>query len=40
LAEAAWSAPAQRDHRRKVSAGCLQFLATVGVLVEEPADAF
>jgi hypothetical protein len=40
LAEAAWSAPTQRAHRRKVSAGCLEFLTSVGVLVEGPADAF
>jgi P-aminobenzoate N-oxygenase AurF len=40
LAEAAWSAPAQRAHRRAVSADCLGFLAGAGVLTEEPADAF
>ncbi|GAA1413054.1 diiron oxygenase [Catellatospora coxensis] len=40
LAETAWSAPAQRAHRRNVSADCLRFLATAGVLTEEPADAF
>jgi hypothetical protein len=39
LAETAWSAPAQRAHRRRVSAGCLEFLTSLGVLVEEPADA-
>lgn len=40
LAEAAWSAPAQRAHRRVASAGCLDFLAAAGILVREPADAF
>ncbi|WP_155370991.1 diiron oxygenase [Catellatospora vulcania] len=40
LAEAAWSAPDQRTHRRRVSADCLRFLAAAGVLTEEPADAF
>ncbi|WP_117212892.1 diiron oxygenase [Allorhizocola rhizosphaerae] len=40
LAESAWAAPAQRAHRRKVSAGCLEFLTSVGVLVQEPVDAF
>ncbi|MBV1855899.1 diiron oxygenase [Catellatospora tritici] len=40
LAEAAWSAPAQRTHRRRVSASCLRFLAAAGVLTEEPTDAF
>ena len=40
LAETAWSAPGQQAHRRRVSSDCLQFLATAGVLTEEPADAF
>ncbi|GAB4052577.1 diiron oxygenase [Catellatospora paridis] len=40
LAEAAWSAPDQRTHRRQVSADCLRFLAVAGILTEEPADAF
>lgn len=40
LAEAAWSAPGQRAHRRRVSTDCLRFLAAAGVLTEEPADAF
>ncbi|MEU8080221.1 diiron oxygenase [Catellatospora citrea] len=40
LAEAAWSAPGQRTHRRRVSADCLRFLASAGILTEEPADAF
>lgn len=40
LAESAWCAPAQRAHRRAVSAGCLDFLATTGILEQEPADAF
>jgi len=40
LAETAWSAPVQRTHRRIVSAGCLDFLATAGILSKEPTDAF
>lgn len=40
LAEAAWSAPDQRTHRRRVSGDCLRFLAAAGILTEEPADAF
>jgi hypothetical protein len=40
LAEAAWSAPAQRAHRRAVSAGCTRFLTAAGILTGEPADAF
>jgi hypothetical protein len=40
LAEAAWSAPAQRAHRREVSAGCVGFLSAAGILTEEPADAY
>ena len=39
-AETAWSAPAQREHRRSVSAKCTQFLVTTGILTKEPADAF
>ena len=39
-AETAWSAPAQREHRRSVSAKCTQFLFTTGILTKEPADAF
>jgi len=40
LAEVAWSAPAQREHRRRFSAKCTKFLITTGILTEEPADAF
>jgi hypothetical protein len=40
LAEAAWSAPAQRAHRRAASASCLAFLTGTGILRTEPADAF
>jgi hypothetical protein len=40
LAELAWSAPAQRSHRRSVSVGCLEFLTGAGILLEEPTDAF
>ena len=39
LAEQAWSAPAQREHRRQVSAKCANFLITTGILTKEPADA-
>ncbi|MGH3737354.1 MAG: diiron oxygenase [Micromonosporaceae bacterium] len=38
-AEAAWQSPAQRAHRRRVSAKCLRFLTSTGLLMEEP-DAF
>jgi len=40
LAEVAWSAPAQKAHRRMVSAGCQRFLLAAGILVEEWTDAF
>jgi hypothetical protein len=40
LAEQAWSAPVQRRHRRRVSANCVNFLTTTGILVKEPTDAF
>lgn len=40
LAESAWSAAAQRAHRRAVSAGCTGFLSSAGILPEEPVDAF
>ncbi|WP_290062217.1 diiron oxygenase [Amycolatopsis solani] len=40
VAEAAWHATAQRQHRRRVSAKCLKFLLSTGLLAEEPADAF
>jgi hypothetical protein len=40
LAEQAWSAPAQRTHRREVSTKCVTFLTSTGVLLDEPSDAF
>jgi hypothetical protein len=40
LAETAWSAPAQRAHRRAVSAECTAFLAATGILTGEPSDAY
>lgn len=40
LAERAWQSPAQRAHRRAVTAKCLGFLADTGILTQEPADAF
>jgi len=39
LAETAWSSPAQRAHRRAVSAGCQRFLVSTGILAEELTDA-
>jgi len=39
-AETAWQSPAQREHRRTVTAKCLGFLATEKILPEEPVDAF
>ena len=39
-AELAWSAPAQREHRRTASLKCLRFLLTAGILEREPIDAF
>ncbi|MFC5724223.1 diiron oxygenase [Streptomyces gamaensis] len=40
VAESAWSAPAQREHRRAVSQRVMDFLTTTGIVDEEPADAF
>jgi hypothetical protein len=40
LAEQAWSAPAQREHRRAVSDKCVTYLISTGVLQDEPDDAF
>jgi hypothetical protein len=40
LAEQAWSAPAQRTHRRRVSTKCVNYLITTGILTKEPTDAF
>lgn len=40
LADRAWKSPPQRAHRRAVTAKCLGFLASTGILTEEPADAF
>ena len=39
-AETAWQSPAQREHRRTVTAKCLGFLASEKILPEEPVDAF
>jgi len=39
-AESAWQSPAQREHRRTVTAKCLGFLANEKILPEEPVDAF
>ncbi|MFJ9635035.1 diiron oxygenase [Streptomyces sp. NPDC091280] len=39
-AENAWQSPAQREHRRTVTAKCLGFLAAEKILPEEPVDAF
>jgi hypothetical protein len=40
VAEDAWHAPAQRAHRRRLSARCLRYFAGIGLLPEEPADVF
>jgi hypothetical protein len=40
VAEMAWSAPAQREHRRSVSAKCTKFLIMTGIFTKEPVDAF
>lgn len=40
LAESAWSADAQRAHRREVSTKCVGLLTDIGILLEEPSDAF
>ncbi|HCT76157.1 MAG TPA: AurF domain containing protein [Micromonosporaceae bacterium] len=40
LAETAWSVPTQKAHRRKVSAACLRFLISAGILESEASDAF
>jgi hypothetical protein len=41
VAEDAWHAPAQREHRRRISAKCLSFFHDRALLSpEEPADAF
>jgi hypothetical protein len=40
LAERAWNSPAQRLHRRTVSARCLDLLTAAGILTKEPNDAF
>jgi hypothetical protein len=40
LAEQAWAAPAQREHRRRISTKPLNYLTSTGILVKEPVDAF
>jgi hypothetical protein len=40
VAEDAWQHPHQRQHRRTMSAKCLRFFLSHGILEEEPADAF
>ena len=40
VADDAWAARPQREHRRRVSLKCLDFLLSSGVLLEEPADVF
>ena len=40
LAEQAWAAPAQREHRRRTSTKLLGYLTSTGILVKEPVDAF
>jgi hypothetical protein len=38
VAEAVWQAPAQRQHRREISAKSVRFFLSTGLLLEEPAD--
>lgn len=40
VAEDAWNAPAQRAHRRRMSAKCLRFLTSTGAPMEGPDDVF
>src|SRR5215468_7788194 len=40
LAEQAWAAPAQREHRRRISTKLLDYLTSTGILGKEPIDAF
>jgi P-aminobenzoate N-oxygenase AurF len=40
VAEDAWNAPAQREHRRRISSKCLRFFLSTGLLTREPADVF
>ena len=40
VAELAWAAPAQREHRRRISAKCVSYLINTGILTKEPTDAF
>ena len=40
IADEAWNAQDQRAHRRRVSAKCLKFLTSAGLLLEEPTDVF
>ncbi|MEV6315604.1 diiron oxygenase [Streptomyces sp. NPDC051776] len=40
LADEAWAAPAQREHRRRVSAKCVRYLVSTGILTEEPHAPF
>lgn len=40
VAEDAWAVSTQRQHRRRVSAVCLRFLRSAGLLLEEPAGVF
>lgn len=40
VAEDAWTSPTQREHRRRISAKCMRFLLSSGLLLEEPNDVF
>jgi hypothetical protein len=40
VAEDAWNSPAQRAHRRSISAKCLRFFISTGLLLEEPRHVF
>lgn len=40
VAQAAWDAPAQREHRRTASTKCVRFLLSARILEKEPLDVF
>lgn len=40
VAEDAWADPAQRAHRRAISAKCLRFFLNTGILEQEPENVF
>jgi hypothetical protein len=40
VAEDAWNAPKQREHRRRMTSKCMRFFSSSGLLLEDPADVF